>query len=83
MPEHKYEVRTMTRAEVDLAVDWAALEGWNPGLHDADCYYKTDPNGFFIGMLNDEPLDAFPRCLMGIIWLIGLHRQTDLSKQRL
>jgi ribosomal protein S18 acetylase RimI-like enzyme len=56
MPEHKYEVRTMTRAEVDLAVDWAALEGWNPGLHDADCFYETDPNGFFIGMLNDEPI---------------------------
>ena len=56
MPEQKYDVRTMTRTEVDLAVDWAALEGWNPGLHDADCFYETDPNGFFIGMLNDEPI---------------------------
>ncbi len=56
MPEQRYDVRTMRRAEVDLAVDWAALEGWNPGLHDADCYYETDPDGFFIGMLNDEPI---------------------------
>jgi hypothetical protein len=56
MPEQKYDVRTMTRAEVDLAVDWAALEGWNPGLHDADCFYEADPDGFFIGMLNDEPV---------------------------
>jgi len=46
----------MTRAEVDLAVDWAALEGWNPGLHDADCFYEADPNGFFIGLLNNQPI---------------------------
>jgi hypothetical protein len=56
MPEQKYAIRTMTRAEVDLAVDWAASEGWNPGLHDVDCFYVTDPNGFFIGLLNDKPI---------------------------
>jgi len=28
-------VRTMSRAELDHAVDWAAGEGWNPGHHDA------------------------------------------------
>ncbi|MEX6504394.1 GNAT family N-acetyltransferase [Pseudomonas zhanjiangensis] len=46
----------MTRAEVDIAVDWAAAEGWNPGLHDADCYYAADPNGFLIGLLGGEPI---------------------------
>ena len=56
MPEQRYDVRTMTRAEVDLAVDWAAFEGWNPGLHDADCFYMADPNGFFIGLLNEKPI---------------------------
>jgi len=25
-------VRTMSRAEIDVAVEWAAAEGWNPGL---------------------------------------------------
>jgi hypothetical protein len=56
MREQKYKVCTMTRAQVDLAVDWAALEGWNPGLHDADCFYEADPNGFFIGLLNEKPI---------------------------
>ena len=28
--------RNMTRAEVDELVGWAAAEGWNPGLHDAE-----------------------------------------------
>jgi GNAT superfamily N-acetyltransferase len=39
--------RTMTRNEVQKAVSWAADEGWNPGLSDADCFFKTDPEGFF------------------------------------
>ena len=28
-------------------VDWAAAEGWNPGLHDADAFVAADPDGFF------------------------------------
>jgi hypothetical protein len=51
-----YTVRTMTRAEVDLAVEWAAREGWNPGLNDAECYSAADPNGFFVGLLGQEPI---------------------------
>jgi len=46
----------MTRSEIDIAIDWAEAEGWNPGIHDADCFYAADPNGFFIGLLNDEPV---------------------------
>ena len=39
--------RTMTREEVALAVGWAATEGWNPGLSDAECFHAADPEGFF------------------------------------
>ncbi len=46
----------MSRNEIDIAVSWAAAEGWNPGLHDADCFYNTDPNGFFMGFLGDKPI---------------------------
>ncbi|HZX91893.1 MAG TPA: GNAT family N-acetyltransferase [Rudaea sp.] len=46
----------MTRAEIDTAVDWAAAEGWNPGLHDADCFHAADPEGFFVGMLGAEAI---------------------------
>lgn len=28
-------------------VRWAEDEGWNPGLHDADVFWKTDPDGFY------------------------------------
>jgi GNAT superfamily N-acetyltransferase len=38
----------MTRDEVDIAIGWARDEGWNPGIHDAESFYATDPAGFFI-----------------------------------
>jgi GNAT superfamily N-acetyltransferase len=53
-----YTVKTMTRKEVNLAVDWAAAEGWNPGLHDADCFHRADPGGFLIGYHNEEPVSS-------------------------
>ena len=54
--QRNYTIRTMTREQLDMAVEWAATEGWNPGLHDADCYYTADPNGFLMGFLDDEPI---------------------------
>jgi ribosomal protein S18 acetylase RimI-like enzyme len=54
MPD--YQIRTMTRDEVDLAVEWAAQEGWNPGLHDADSFFSTDCQGFLLGELDGEPI---------------------------
>jgi ribosomal protein S18 acetylase RimI-like enzyme len=56
MSQGNYEIRTMTRAEVDIALDWAAVEGWNPGLHDADCFFRTDPQGFIMGFLDGDPI---------------------------
>jgi len=47
----------MTPDEVErIAVEWAAKEGWNPGLHDAPYFYAADPKGFFAGFLGDEPI---------------------------
>lgn len=51
-----YRCRTMQREEIALAVEWAAQEGWNPGLHDADCFGAADPGGFFVGLVEDSPV---------------------------
>lgn len=48
----------MTRSELGIAIDWAAKEGWNPGLYDRDCFYKVDPSGFFIGLLDNKPISC-------------------------
>jgi GNAT superfamily N-acetyltransferase len=47
-------VKKMTRNEFSQAIEWAAAEGWNPGMHDADCFYAADPHGFFLAELNGE-----------------------------
>lgn len=56
MQDKNYTIRIMNREEVDIAIEWAAKESWNPGLHDADCYYSADPKGFLVGVLGDEPI---------------------------
>jgi hypothetical protein len=48
-------IRPMRPAELALGIDWAAAEGWNPGLHDGDSFFPTDPEGFLIAHLGDEP----------------------------
>ena len=50
----RLRIRRMTGAEVEFAIDLAAEEGWNPGIHDGRCFYATDPNGFFVGELDGE-----------------------------
>lgn len=54
--EPRFTIRRMQRAEVNLAIEWAAAEGWNPGLQDAECFHAADPDGFLIGCLEDEPV---------------------------
>jgi len=56
MPAPKYTIRTLSRQEIDIAVDWAAAEGWNPGLNDADCFYAADPEGFLVGEIDQQPI---------------------------
>ncbi len=55
-PNETLLIRTMGRAEMDFAVELAAREGWNPGLHDGACFYKADPEGFLIGYVGDKPV---------------------------
>ncbi len=49
-------VRTMSRSELDLAADWAAAEGWNPGLHDTTAFHAADPEGFLIALDGETPV---------------------------
>ena len=44
-PQRDYRIETMPFSEVETAIDWAAREGWNPGLSDAACFHAVDPNG--------------------------------------
>jgi GNAT superfamily N-acetyltransferase len=41
-------IRKASRADLDILIDWAAREGWNPGLDDAAAFWAADPQGFWI-----------------------------------
>ena len=49
------QIRQMTPADMMLAADWAADEGWNPGHADAPCFATVDSRGFLIGEIDGEP----------------------------
>ncbi|AAM04221.1 TPA: GNAT family N-acetyltransferase [Methanosarcina acetivorans] len=48
-------IRKMSREEVEFAVEMAAAEGWNPGIHDGELFYEADNDGFFIAELEGKP----------------------------
>jgi hypothetical protein len=51
-----WRIDTMTDADLELAVEWARREGWNPGLRDAACFGAADVGGFLIGTLGGRPV---------------------------
>lgn len=50
-------LRQLQFEEVQKLVSWAADEGWNPGPHDAEVFWKTDPMGF-VGYFDKDKLIA-------------------------
>lgn len=55
---NNFKIRPMTLADLELSLEWAASEGWNPGIYDAESFYSADPNGFLIGEINGEPISS-------------------------
>lgn len=51
-------IATADRAGVETMLDWAAAEGWNPGLGDAWAFRAADSGGFLLGSLDGEPIAA-------------------------
>lgn len=50
--------RRMDVAELGRVLDWAADEGWNPGLDDAAAFHAADPEGVFLALADDVPVAA-------------------------
>lgn len=60
----QFSIRTMRREDVEIAVQWAAAEGWNPGLNDAEAFFAADPDGFKIALLGDQPVG----CISAVVY---------------
>lgn len=48
----------MSLAELRTVLDWAADEGWNPGLDDANAFHAADPDGFVVAQDGHAPVAA-------------------------
>ena len=58
LPSPDFTIGPMTRIEVDTLGDWAAAEGWNPGLSDLQIAWDIDPDAFVAMRLEDGVLLA-------------------------
>jgi ribosomal protein S18 acetylase RimI-like enzyme len=65
MKELEYKILNMDRKKFDTVIEWAAAEEWNPGLNDADCFFQSDPHGFFIGELDGKPIGCISAVAYG------------------
>lgn len=67
-------VRRLELAEVEQLIDWAATEGWNPGLDDAAAFHATDPEGFIGAFVAGEMVAGIAAVAYGTSYgFIGLY----------
>jgi len=48
----------MRPGELELVLEWARQEGWNPGLDDSLAFLEADPSGFFVGSIGEVPVGS-------------------------
>lgn len=73
-PQSDYQISIMSRDEIQIAINWASAEGWNPGLDDAGSFYAADSTGFLIGRINNEPIATISAVKYGTSFgFIGLY----------
>lgn len=51
-----FEIGIASADEIELLCDWAANEGWNPGVADAPAFRAADAEGFLVGRLDGAPV---------------------------
>ncbi|MFD2058861.1 GNAT family N-acetyltransferase [Mesorhizobium calcicola] len=70
----KPTIRTLSLHELAVLIDWAAAEGWNPGLEDAAMFQAADPLGFIGAFVGNEMVAAISAVAYGSEFgFIGLY----------
>ncbi|WP_422104346.1 GNAT family N-acetyltransferase [Winogradskyella sp.] len=53
----RLELKKLNKSGLKTLVGWAKAEGWNPGEHDFDVFWATDPDGYY-GFYSENELIA-------------------------
>lgn len=56
MADSDFKIAVASADQVEWIMKMADNEGWNPGCNDAVTYHQVDPTGFFVGLLNNQPV---------------------------
>lgn len=57
MAAGRYRIRVLDAAGVQaVMIPWMQAAGWNPGVHDGECFPVADPGGFLVGELDGCPI---------------------------
>ncbi|WP_298960381.1 GNAT family N-acetyltransferase [uncultured Methylobacterium sp.] len=73
-PGPRPTIRTMSPDDLALVLDWAAAEGWNPGLSDAAAFHAADPGGFLLALDGEKPVGAISVVAYGAAFgFLGLY----------
>lgn len=73
-PTTDCHIRTLRPDEVELTLELAAREGWNPGLHDAACFAAADAQGFLVAERDGRTLGCISAVRYGDAFgFIGLY----------
>ncbi|MCX6390344.1 MAG: GNAT family N-acetyltransferase [Solirubrobacterales bacterium] len=81
-------VRKMNLSDLELALEWAQVEGWGPGKGDAAAFFAADPDGFWALELDGEMIASLSAVgypggvhFMGFYIVRPDHRKTGLGLQ--
>lgn len=67
-------IRTLSPEEIERLIDWARVEGWNPGLADAEPFRAADPSGFIGCFVGPEMVSGISAVRYGSAFgFIGLY----------
>lgn len=67
-------IKTLSPAQIETLVDWAAGEGWNPGRHDAAAFHAADSKGFLGAFVGGEMVAGIAAIAYGTgFGFIGLY----------
>lgn len=67
-------IRNIQLSEMNFPIQLNSLEDRNPGLFDAEYFYRTDPGGFFAAFLDEKPAGCISAVSYGKNYgFIGMH----------